>query len=83
MHECCIWPIFQYRAETWTLKKTEMERITSFELWWYRRILKISWEGKKTNELKKVNQQPKLLKLAMKQKMAYMGHLIRKNDNIL
>ena len=73
MLECYVWSLFWYGAETWTLKKTKMERITLLELWCYRRIVKISAKEEKINEevLKKVNQQPKLMTLVMKQKMVY------------
>ena len=83
MLECCVWSVFQYGAETWTLKKIRdgknniiwamvLQKAFKDQLEKEKRLMKRCW--------KKVNWKPKLVQLLMKQKMAYMGHLVRKNN---
>ena len=80
--KCYIMSTFLYSAETWTLT-TEMEnKINAFEMWIYRRMLKISYQDHVTNEdvLKRMKETPHLLKEIKRRKIQYLGHIIRGNE---
>jgi len=71
-----------YGSECWVLKTTDKKKINSFELWCYRRLLRIKWTDKKTNEyvLSKIGTSERLLTTIVKRKMAFVGHLFRKGN---
>lgn len=76
---CYIWPIVLYGCEAWTLKEDTRRRIEAFEMWCYRRMLRISWIQKVTNDrvLDRVHMARKLIKTVKKRKIAYLGHVLR------
>ena len=80
--KCYIWSTLIYRCETWTLSKTLEKRIEAFEIWTFRRTLKISWENHKTND--EVSTMAKcrrsLLNTIIKRNLQYVGDIPRKNS---
>lgn len=77
--KCYVWSTLLYGVEAWTLKTYHMNLLESFEMWCYRRILKIPWTARVTNEdvLKRIGKTRELLKAIKKRKTAYLGHVIR------
>ena len=75
-----IWSTLLYGAETWTLNKTLKSKIEAAEMWFYRRMLKISWVDRISNEevLRRVNMPRTMLKVIRKRQMNFLGHVIRK-----
>ena len=80
--KCYIWSTLLYGCETWTLSKTLEKRIEAFEIWTFRRILKITWANHKTNDevLNMAKCKRSLLNIIMKRKLQYFGHIIRKSS---
>ena len=76
---CYIYSIFLYGCETWTLNKTLEKKIDAFEMWIFRRIGRISWTQRMTNEdvCKKLNIRPTLLTTIQSRKIRYFGHITR------
>ena len=74
--------IVMYGCESWTLKKTEHRRIDAFELWCWRRLLRVPWTARRSNQsiLKEVSPEYSLEGLELKLKLQYFGHLIRRAD---
>ena len=74
-----VWPVATYAAETWTLTKGDVKRIAAFEMYGYRRILRVSWTERRTNEyvLRQLNIRPELINSIKKRKLAYFGHITR------
>lgn len=74
-----VWSSLFYGCETWTLKTAMMNRLEAFEMWCYRRILRISWVDKISNVrvLRRLNQERELLRIVKRRKLAYLGHLLR------
>ena len=77
-----VFNIATYGSECWVLKTTGKKKINSFDLWCYRRLLRIKWTDKKTNEyvLSKIGTSERLLTTIVKRKMAFVGHVFRKGD---
>ena len=77
-----IFPVVMYGCEIWTIKKAEHQRIDAFELWCWRRLLRVSWTTKKSNQsiLKEINPEYSLEGLMLKLKLQYFGHLMRRTD---
>ena len=75
---------FSYRYERWTIKKAEHRRITAFELWCWRRLLRVPWTARRSNQsiLKKINPDYSLEGLMLKLKLQYFGHLMRRTDSL-
>ena len=71
-----------YECECWTIKKAECQRIDAFELWCWRRLLRVSWTARRSNQsiLKKIRPEYSLEGLMLKLKLQYFGHLITKNQ---
>ena len=71
-----------YRCESWTVKKAEHRRIDAFELWCWRRLLRVSWTARKSNQsiLKEISPEYSLEGLMLKLKLQYFGHLMRRAD---
>ena len=69
-----------YRYETWTIKKAESQRTDTFKLWCWRRLLRVPWTARKSNQsiLKEINPGYSLEGLMLKLKLQYFGHLIRR-----
>ena len=76
---CYIYPIFLYGAETWTLTKAEEDKINAFEMWCLRRMGRISWKAKKSNDfvLKKLKTKRQLLATVKQRQLQYFGHIKR------
>jgi len=83
IHE--VWPVAMYGCESWTLKKNEETRLDAFAMKGLRKILRVSWTAKKTNEwvLNKVGVKTELLDTVKARQLAYYGHTIRKQGSCL
>ena len=71
-------PVVMYGCESWTIKKAELERIDAFELWCWRRLLRVPWSAGRSNQsiLKEINPEYSLEGLMLKLKLQYFGHLM-------
>ena len=76
--------VVTYRCGSWTIKKSENQRIDAFEQWCWRRLLRISWTARRSNQsiLKKINTEYSLEGLMLKLKLQYSGHLMRRTDSL-
>ena len=72
-----------YGCESWTIKKTECQRIHGFELWCWRRLLRVPWTARRSNEsiLKEISPGYSLEGLMLKLKLQYFGHLMQRTDS--
>ena len=79
-----IFPVVMYGCESWTIKKTEHRRIDAFELWCWRRLLKVPWTARRSNQsiLKEIRPEYSLEGLMLKLKLQYFGHLMRRTDSL-
>ena len=79
-----VFPVVMYGCESWTVKKAESWRIVAFELWCWRRFLRVPWTARRSNLsiLKKISPGCSLKRLMLKQKLQYVGHLMRKADSL-
>ena len=73
-------PVVMYRCESWTVKKAERQRIDAFELWCWRRLLRVPWTARRSNQsiLKETSPVCSLEELMLKVKLKYFGHLMRR-----
>ena len=73
-----VFPVVMYRFESWTIKKFEHQRIDAFKLWCWRRLLRVPWTARGSNQsiLKEIN--PELERLMLKLKLQYFGHLMQR-----
>ena len=73
-----------YGCESWTIKKAEHRRIDAFELWCWRRLLRVPWTARRSNQsiLKKINPEYSLEGLILKLKLQYFGHLMGRADSL-
>ena len=78
-----VFPIVMYGCENWTVKKAEHQRIDPFELWCWRRLLRVPWTARKSNEsiLKEISPEYSLEGLMLKLKPQYFGHLMQRMDS--
>ena len=78
-----VFPIVMYRCESWTIKKAEHKRIDVFELWCWRRLLRVPWTARRSNQsiLKEISPVCSLEGLMLKLKLQYFGHLMRRTDS--
>ena len=78
-----VFPIVMYGCESWTIKKAEHQRIDAFELWCWRRLLKVHWTARRSNQsiLKEISPKCSLEELMLKLKLQYFGHLIQRADS--
>ena len=76
-------PVVMYGCESWTVKKAEHRRIDAFELWCWRRLLRVPWTARRSNQstLKKISPGCSLEGMMLKLKLQYFGHLVRKVDS--
>ena len=76
-------PVAMYGCETWTVKKAECRRIDAFELWCWRRLLRVPWTARRSNQsiLKEISPGCSLEGLMLKLKLQYFGHLMRRADS--
>ena len=79
-----VFPVVMYGCERWTIKKTECWRIEAFELWCWRRLLRVPWTARRSNQsiLKETSPGCSLEGLMLKLKLQYFGHLIRRVDSL-
>ena len=72
-----------YGCESWTIKKAEHQRIDAFELWYWKRLLRVPWTAKRSNQsiLKEIRPAYSLKGLMLKLKFQYFGHLMRRSDS--
>ena len=79
-----VFPVVMYRCESWTVKKTECRRIGAFELWCWRRLLRVPWTAKRSNQssLKEISPGCSLEGLMLTLKLQYFGHLMRRVDSL-
>ena len=80
--EAMVFPVVVYGCESWTIKKVERRRTDAFELWCWRRLLRVSWTAKRSNQsiLKEISPEYSLEGLMLKLKIQYFGHLMRRTD---
>ena len=78
-----LFPIVMYECESWTIKKAERWRIEAFELWCWRRLLRVPWTARRSNQsiLKEISPEYSLEGLMLKLKLQYFGHLMRRTDS--
>ena len=78
-----VFPVVKYGCESWTIKKAEHWRIDAFELWCWRRLWKVPWTARRSNQstLKKINPEYSLEGLMLKLKLRYFGHLMQRADS--
>ena len=79
-----VFPVVVYGCESWTVKKAECQRIDAFELWCWRRLLRVSWTARRSNQsiLKEISPGCYLEGLMIKLKLQYFGHLMRRVDSL-
>ena len=78
-----VFPVVMYGCESWTIKKAECQRIDAFELWYWRRLLRVPWTSRRSNQsiLKEISPGCSLEGLMLKLKLQYFGHLMRTADS--
>ena len=78
-----VFPVAMYGCESWTVKKAECQRIDAFELWCWRRLLRVPWTARRSNQsiLKKISPEYSLEGLILKLKLQYFGHLMQRTDS--
>ena len=79
-----VFPVVMYGCESWTVKKTECQRIDAFELWCWRRLLRVPWTARRSSQsiLKEVNPGISLEGMMLRLKCQYFGHLMRRVDSL-
>ena len=79
-----VFLVVMYRCGSWTIKKSECRRIDAFELWCWRRLLKVLWTARKTNQsvLKEISPEYSLEGLMLKLKLQYFGYLMQRTDSL-
>ena len=79
-----VFPVVMYGCKSWSIKKAEHRRIDAFELWCWRRLLRVPWTARKSNQsiLKQISPEFSLEGLMLKLKLQYFGHLIRRVDSL-
>ena len=78
-----VFPVVMYGYESWTIKKAKRRRIDAFELWCWRRLLRVPWTPRRPNQsiLKEISPEYSLEGLMLKLKLEYLGHLMRRTDS--
>ena len=79
-----VFPVVMYGCESWTVKKAESQRIDAFELWCWRRFLRVPWAARRSNQfiLKEISPEISLEGMMLKLKLQYFGHLMRRADSL-
>ena len=77
-------PVVMYGCESWNVKKAEQQRIDAFKLWYWRRLLRVPWTARRSNQstLKEISPEYSLERLMLKLKVQYFGHLMRRTDSL-
>ena len=78
-----VFPVVTYGCESWSVKKAERQRIDAFELWWWRRLLRVPWTARRSNQsiLKEISPEYSLEGLMLKLKLQFFGYLMRRVDS--
>ena len=78
-----VLPVVKYGCESWTIKKAEHQRIDAFELWCWRRLLRVPWTARSSNQsiLKKIKSEYSMERVMLKLKLQYFGHLMQRTDS--
>ena len=81
--EAMVFPVVMYGCESWTIKKPERQRIDAFELWYWRRLLRVPWTARRSNQyiLKEISPEYSLEGLMLKLELQSFGHLMRRTDS--
>ena len=79
-----VFPVVMYRCESWTIKKAERQRTDAFELWCWRRLLRVPWTARRSNQsiLKEISPGISLERMMLKVKLQYSGHLVQRVDSL-
>ena len=79
-----VFPVVMYGCESWTVKKAECRRMDAFELWCWRRLLRVPWTARRSNQsiLKEISPGISLEEMMLKLKLQYFGHLMRRVDSL-
>ena len=79
-----VFPVVMYGCDSWTVKKAEHWRVDAFELWCWRRLLRVPWTARRSNQtiLKEINPRCSLEGMMLKLKLQYFGHLMRRVDSL-
>ena len=79
-----VFPVVMYGCESWTIKKVEHQRIDAFELWCWRRLLRVPWTASRSNKsiLKEISPEYSLERLMLKLRLQYFGHLMGRTDSL-
>ena len=79
-----VFPVVIYGCESWTIKKAELQRVDAFELWCWRRLLKVPWTARRSNQsiLKEIRPEYSLEGLMLKLKLQYFGHVMQRTDSL-
>ena len=80
-----VFPVVMYGCESWTIKKAELWRMDAFELWFWRRLLRVRWIARRSNQsiLKEISPEYSLERLMLKLKLQYFGHLKQRTDSFV
>ena len=76
-----VFPVIVYEYESWTIKKAECQRIDAFKMWYWRRLLRVPWTARRSNQLilKEINPEYSLEGVILKLKLEHFGHLMRRS----
>ena len=79
-----VFPVVMHGCESWTIKKAEHQRIDAFELWCWRRLLRVPWTARRSNQsiLKEINPEYSFEGLMLKLMLQYFGHLMQRDDSL-
>ena len=79
-----VFPVVMYGCEIWTIKKAECQRIHAFEMWCWKRLLRVPWNTRRSNQsiLKEISPEYSLKGLMLKLKLQYFGHLMQRADSL-
>ena len=79
-----VFPVVMYGCESWTIKKAEHQRIDAFEMWCWRRLLRVPWTARRSNQsiLKEISPEYSLEGLRLKLKLQYLDHLMQRTDSL-
>ena len=82
--EAMVFPVVMYGCESWTVKKAECQRIDAFEVWCWRRLLRVPWTARRSNQsiLKEINPGISLEGMMLKLKLQYFGHVMQRDDSL-
>ena len=83
LFKAMVFPVVMYGCESWIIKKAECQRIDTFELWCWKRLLRVPWTARRSNQsiLKEISPEYSLEELMLKPKLQYFGHLMRRTDS--